>query len=316
MRKKRLINNFSSLLGFVLLGISLATIHHELREYNYQDVFNSLVALPTSRLFVAIGFTIIGYLGMATYDTLAFHYIGHSIAYSKSAFTGFISAAATNTVGFAFLTGSAIRYRFYSAWGVSAIAIAQVIAFENISFWLGLFGVSGVMFLLNPLVIPSQLKLPFISVRPLGIIFLLLVVAYVLGSIVSRKPLKIREQEFRFPSIKIAIAQIGISSLDWILAGAVLYVLLPSTTSISYANFLGIFLLAMTAGVVSNVPSGLGVFESIILLLLSSKVPAASVLGSLLAYRGVYYFLPLGLATGLLGLYEIRERLKVRFPES
>lgn len=314
MRKKRLINNFSSLLGFVLLGISLATIHHELREYNYQDVFNSLAALPTSRLFLAIGFTIIGYLGMATYDTLAFHYIGHSIAYSKSAFTGFISAAATNTVGFAFLTGSAIRYRFYSAWGVSAIAIAQVIAFENISFWLGLFGVSGVMFLLNPLVIPSQLKLPFISVRPLGIIFLLLVVAYVLGSIVSRKPLKIREQEFRFPSLKIAIAQIGISTLDWILAGAVLYVLLPSTTSISYANFLGIFLLAMTAGVVSNVPSGLGVFESIILLLLSSKVPPASVLGSLLAYRGVYYFLPLGLATGLLGLYEIRERLKVRSP--
>jgi uncharacterized membrane protein YbhN (UPF0104 family) len=76
---------------------------------------------------------------MATYDTLAFRYIGHSIAYAKSAFTGFISAAATNTVGLAFLTGSAIRYRFYSPWGVSAIALAQVIAFENISFWLGLF---------------------------------------------------------------------------------------------------------------------------------------------------------------------------------
>ena len=309
---KKLLNNFSSLLGFLLLGISLAAIHHELREYNYRDIFNTLTALPTSRLYLAIGLTSLGYLGMATYDTLAFRYIGHSIAYAKSSFTGFISAAATNTVGLAFLTGSAIRYRFYSPWGVSAIAIAQVIAFENISFWLGLFTLSGVTFLLKPLAIPTQLKLPFISVRPLAIIFLLLVAAYVLGSIVSRKPLKIRDQEFRFPSLKITLAQIVISTLDWFVAGTVLYVLLPSPTSISYLGFLSIFLLAMTAGVVSNVPAGLGVFESLILLLLSPKIPGASVFGSLLAYRGVYYFLPLGLATVLMGLYEFRSRLKMR----
>jgi hypothetical protein len=309
---KKLLNNFSSLLGFLLLGISLAAIHHELREYNYRDIFNTLTALPTSRLYLAIGLTSLGYLGMATYDTLAFRYIGHSIAYAKSSFTGFISAAATNTVGLAFLTGSAIRYRFYSPWGVSAIAIAQVIAFENISFWLGLFTLSGVTFLLKPLAIPTQLKLPFISVRPLAIIFLLLVAAYVLGSIVSRKPLKIRDQEFRFPSLKITLAQIVISTLDWFVAGTVLYVLLPSPTSISYLGFLSIFLLAMTAGVVSNVPAGLGVFESLILLLLSPKIPGASVFGSLLAYRSVYYFLPLGLATVLMGLYEFRSRLKMR----
>ncbi len=310
--RKKLLNNFSSLLGFLLLGLSLAAIHHELREYNYQDIYNSLAALPTNRLLLAVGFTILSYLGLATYDTLAFRYIGHYLAPTKSVFTGFISAAATNTVGFAFLTGSAIRYRFYSTWRVSPLAIAQVIAFENVSFWLGLFAVSGAMFLLNPLTIPTQLKLPFTSVRPLGVVFLLLVGAYLLGSIISRKPLKIREREFRFPSLQIALAQIGISSLDWILTTAVLYVLLPSTSPLSYLDFLGIYLLAMTGGVVSNVPGGLGVFESIILLLLSPKIPAAAVFGSLLAYRGVYYFLPLGIATGLLGLYEIRARLKVR----
>ena len=313
MQKKRLLHKFSSLLGFLLLGLSIAAIYHELRQYSFQDVLNSLAALPTSQLFLAIGLTSLSYLGLATYDSLAFRYIGQPLAYTKSIFTGFISAAATNTVGFAFLTGSAIRYRFYSAWGVSPIAIAQVIAFENISFWLGLFTVSGSMFFLNPVTIPTQIKLPlFSSVRPLGIIFLLLVAAYVLGSIFSRQPLKIREHEFRFPSVQIALAQIVISSLDWILTTAVLYVLLPSTTPLSYLDFLGIYLLAMTGGVVSNVPGGLGIFESIILLLLAPKVPAAAVFGSLLAYRGVYYLLPLGVATGLMALYEIRERVKVR----
>jgi uncharacterized membrane protein YbhN (UPF0104 family) len=306
---KKLLKNFSSLLGFFILGLSVWAIAHELRQYHYSEVINSLAALPGDHLLVAIGLTILSYLGLSLYDPLAFRYLRHPLDDKKSIFTGFISAAATNTVGFAFLTGSAIRYRFYSAWGVSPLAIAQIIVFENISFWLGLLSVSGGMFLFFPPEIPTQLKLPFLSLRPIGVIFLLGVVAYLLGSLLSRKPLRIRGHELRFPSIGIALAQLILSCLDWIFATAVLYILLPANAPFSYPDFLGLFLLAMTAGVVSNVPGGLGVFESIILLLLSSKISGAALFGALLAYRGVYYLLPLLIATGLLGLYEMRSRL-------
>ncbi|MCC5611749.1 lysylphosphatidylglycerol synthase domain-containing protein [Nostoc sp. CHAB 5834] len=146
------------------------------------------------------------------------------------------------------------------------------------------------------------------SVRPIGVIFLLLVAIYLIGSIFIKQPLIIRRQEFRFPSFKISLAQIAISSFDWILSAAVFYAVLPANISLSYLDFLGIYLLAMFAGVISNVPGGLGVFETIILLILSSKVLAAAILGSMLAYRGVYYFLPLLIAAGLLGIYEIRFR--------
>lgn len=310
MFKKYIINNFGSFLGLFLLGISIAAIHHELRQYNYRDIFNSLISLPPSRLYLAIGFTFLGYLAMAYYDNISFRIIRHYINYKKVIFTGFISAAATNNVGFAFLTGSAIRYRYYSNWGASAIDIAQVIAFENVSFWLGLFTVSGVMFLVNPLVVPTQINLPFLSLRPLGILFLLLVITYIIGSILDKKPLVIRGHEFRFPSLQIALIQISLSSLDWLVAAAALYVLLPVTASLSYLGFLNIFLLAMIAGIVSNVPGGLGVFETIMLLLLEPKIPATAVMGTLLAYRGVYYFLPLGVATILMGSYELKEKLK------
>jgi len=314
MLKKHIINNFSSFLGFVLLGISIVAIHHELRQYNYNEIFNSLVNLPPNRLYLSIGFTILSYMGIGCYDTVSFYYLRHTISYKKSIFTGFISEAATNTVGMAFLTGSAIRYRYYSNWGVTALEIAQIIAFENVSFWLGLFAVSGVIFLTHPLTIPTQIQLPFLSVQPLGIIFLILVAAYIAGSIFSKKSLKIREHEFRFPSLKIALMQLGISSLDWVFTGAVLYVLLPSTPSLSFFSFLGIFLLAMTAGAISNVPGGLGVVESIILLLLSSKIHPTVIMGTLLAYRAVYYLFPLAVATGLMGAYEIKEKLKKRSP--
>lgn len=309
---KKLLQNFSSLFGLLLLILSLWAISNELKAYNYRDVLSGLAAIPTNRLGWGIGLTCLGYLAMTGYDTLAFRYIGRRIAYKKSAWTAFISCAVSNTIGFALLTGSAIRYRFYCAWQVPAIAIAQTIAFANFSFWLGLFAVGGLVFCLHPVVIPTKLNLPFLSVRPIGIIFLLAIAVYLLGSIFIKQALNIRGHNFRFPSLQIAIAQVAVSSLDWSLAAAVLYTLLPINTVLTYPSFLSIYLLAMTAGVVSNVPGGLGVFESVVLLLLSPQVPAATVLGSLLAYRVVYYLLPLGVATGLLGMYELNQRLKAR----
>jgi len=303
---KKLQIKFSTLFGLSLLVLSVWAIANELREYNYRDILNSLAVIPKSRLSWAVWLTAFGYLVMVGYDILGFSYINRSLSWNKIALTSFISSAFSNTIGFALLTGSAIRYRFYSSWGVSAVAIAQVIAFANFTFWLGMFAVAGLLFIINPLKIPTQLHLPFTTVRPIGVIFLLLVATYLLGSIFIKQPLIIREQEFRFPTLKISLAQIAISSFDWILAAAVLYVVLPTNISLSYLDFLGIYLLAMFAGVVSNVPGGLGVFETIILLILSSKVSAAAVLGSMLVYRVVYYYLPLLLAAGLLGLDEIR----------
>ncbi|MEH2372252.1 lysylphosphatidylglycerol synthase domain-containing protein [Nostoc sp.] len=306
LKKFRL--KFSTLFGLSLLVLSVWAIANELHEYNYRDILNSLAAIPKSRLSWAVWLTALGYLVMIGYDMLGFSYINRSLSWNKIALTNFISSAFSNTIGFALLTGSAIRYRFYSSWGVSAVAIAQVIAFANFTFWLGMFAVAGLLFIINPLKIPTQLHLPFTTVRPIGVIFLLLVAAYLLGSIFIKQPLIIRGQEFRFPSLKISLVQIAISGFDWILAAAVLYAVLPTNISLSYLDFLGIYLLAMFAGVVSNVPGGLGVFETVILLILSSKVSAAAILGSMLAYRGVYYFLPLLVAAGLLGLYEIRFR--------
>ncbi|MEH1930959.1 lysylphosphatidylglycerol synthase domain-containing protein [Nostoc sp.] len=306
---KKLRLKFSTLFGLSLLVLSVWAIANELHEYNYRDILNSLATIPKSRLSWAVWLTALGYLVMIGYDILGFSYINRSLSWNKIALTSFISSAFSNTIGFALLTGSAIRYRFYSSWGVSAGAIAQVIAFANFTFWLGMFAVAGLLFLINPLKIPTQLHLPFATVRPIGMIFLLLVATYLLGSIFIQQPLIIQGQEFRFPSFKISLAQIAISSFDWILAAAVLYVVLPTNISLSYLDFLGIYLLAMFAGVVSNVPGGLGVFETIILLILSDKVSAAAVLGSMLVYRGIYYFLPLLLAAGLLGIYEIKFRI-------
>ena len=305
---KNLRFNFGYLLSLLLLALCIWAIANELLAYNYQDILNSLATIPKRRLSWAIGLTMVGYSIMVGYDILGFHYVGRSLAWNKIALTNFISSAFSNTIGFALLTGSAIRYRFYTGWGVPVVAIAQIIAFVNFTFWLGMLTVAGLIFLTNPLPVPAQLHLSFTTVRPLSFIFIFLLAIYLLSSIFIKKSLTIRGHVFRFPTFPISLAQIAISSLDWVFAASVLYVILPTSTDLSYANFLGVYLLAMLAAVISNIPGGLGVFETVILLLLSSKISAVAILGSLLAYRGIYYFLPLLLASSLLGIFELRYR--------
>ncbi len=292
----------------LLFGLSLWAIAQQLRKYSPNDVLNSLNAIPNQYLLLAIALTTVNYLLLTGYDTLAVKYINQSLAYKRTAVVAVISYGISNSVGFALLSGSAIRYKFYSAWGYSAIKIAQIITFCNLSFWLGLFAVGGTVFTLTPLEIPKQLNLPFLSVRPLGFVFLAIIIAYLLWSGLSQKPLKIRNWILPHLPFKLSLAQVALTSLDWMFAAAVLYVLLPVPKHFSFFGFFGIYLLGQIAGIISNVPGGLGVFETILILLLSPPIPSSQLLGSLLAYRGIYYFLPLAVSILLLGWYELKQR--------
>lgn len=300
------------LLVLVLFVGSVWVINRQLREHDYHEVIHTLTALPTSRLVLALVLVSLSYLVLTVYDLLACHHIRHPLPFPKVVFAAFLGHSISNSVGFSLLTGSAIRYRLYLSWGLSAIEIAQVIAFSNLSFWLGIFAVGSIGFLLEPLAIPSSLGLPFTSVRSLGLIFLALVSSYMIGSFWLKSPFKFKKWEISIPSPKLAFAQLSIASLDWILAGSVLYVLLPPGNHLSYSGFFGVYLLAQVAGIVSHVPGGLGVFETVVLLFLSETLTAGIVLGTLLAYRLIYYLLPLGIAILLLGGYEISQRSRTR----
>lgn len=251
---------------------------------------------------------LINYVMLTGYDTLAMIYIQGSLDYRKTAFVGFMSYAISNSVGLALLSGSAIRYRFYAHWGLSNRQIASIIAFCNLSFWLGLLAVGGVTFLVEPLQVPKVLKLPFSSVHPLGLIFLIIIVAYLALSLFTHKTLQIGRWKLPHLPFKLSLTQIAVTAIDWGLAAAVLYVLLPPSLSLSYAGFFGIYLLAQIAGIISNIPGGLGVFETVILLTLSSTIPSIQLLGSLLAYRVIYYWIPLILAILCLGGYELKRQ--------
>ncbi len=302
-----MIKRLAPLLGVFLFGFALFLLHRELRDYHYRDVIRQFGWLSRRQVFEALLLTLVNYLVLTGYEKLGFEYISRPLKFRKVAVTSFIANAFSNNVSLAMLAGSSVRYRLYSGWGLSATEITKIILFYTLTFWIGLFALGGTVFLLEPVNIPRLLHVPFHSAHPIGWIFIFLILGY-LAWVISRKGLQFREWELSPPSLKIALLEIVISSLDWALAAGVLYVLLPEQSTASFPVFLCVFLLAQVAGLVSQVPGGFGIFETVTVVLLSSTAPTPSLLASVLAYRGIYYLLPLGLASTLLGTHEVLER--------
>ena len=301
-------------LSLILFAVAVWLLHNELKAYHLRDILNALNAIPGAHLWAAAGLTILSYTVMTGYDVLAMHYIQYRLSYSKIGLASFIGYAFSNNIGMSMIAGASVRYRLYSAWGLSAVQITQVVAFCTLTLWLGFFTLGGMVFLTEPLTIPSALHLPIHSAPLIGVIMLMMVVAYGVVTAAKRAPITIRELEIQLPSIRLFVFQLMLAALDWMLASLVLFVLLAPGTAISYPEFLAVFLLAQLAGLVSQVPGGLGVFETVILLMLHARLPANQIFAALLSYRALYYWLPLGTAALLLGLQEImrkKERMGV-----
>ena len=309
---KKLSKFIPIIVSLLLFGLSIWAIAQQLQKYKLQDIITSLQGISSMGILLALGLTLLNYAFLTGYDVLATRYVRQPLSYPKTALVSAMSYAISNSIGFALLSGSAIRYRFYSRWGFSAGKIAQIIAFCNLSFWIGLFAVGGITFVVEPLTVPKQLRLPFTSIHPVGYGFLSLIAAYLIWSAIAQKPLRIRQWVLPHLPLSLSLAQVAITACDWLLAAAVLYVLLPPTTSLSFFGFFGIYLLAQLTGIISNVPGGLGIFETVLVLLLSPPIAADKLLGALLAYRAIYYFMPLLAGIVLFIGHELRSKKNAR----
>ncbi|MEL4896915.1 lysylphosphatidylglycerol synthase domain-containing protein [Crocosphaera sp. Alani8] len=310
MHKKNCFRLLPSFFSVGLFGLSFWTIHQYFHHYNVQNFEQSLSAVSLSNFLGAIALTSLNYLIMTGYDYLGLMYVGHTLPYPKTAFVAFICSGISQNVGFPVLSSGMIRYRFYSTWGLSLVDIAQVSAFCDLSFCLGLFAVGAIIFLNEPLEVPNLLHLPFNSVRPLGELFIVIVFSYLFLTLIRQKPLKLGKWKLPLISFRLAVSQLVVATLDWLLAAAVFYAILSHSIPLSYSAFLAIFMLARMAELVSNVPGGVGIFEVVILVSLSQFIASKELFGFLLIYRGIYYFIPLILSGLLFGRHEVKQVLK------
>lgn len=297
-----------ALVSAFLLGAALWILRDVLREYHYRDVVRELRAIPPLRLAASLALTGVGYLALVGYDLAALRHVGRRLPARKVGPIAFVSFAISNSAPLSILTGGGLRYRLYGGLGLSGAEIATVVAFDASTYVVGLLTVAGIVFLIESPPVPGRLRVPFGALHPVGFVFLALVLGYLALTALWHRPIRFRSREVRLPSARVALAQIGTSTLDWTASAAALYVLLPPGLGIAYPQFLAVFLLAQIVALITPLPGGIGVFEAIVVLLTPAGAPAA-VLGSLLAYRAIYYLLPLLIAGGYLAARFLRTRV-------
>lgn len=247
--------------------------------------------------------TILGYAALAGYDAISLRYLGHDLPTHRIAYAAFLAYAFANSLPLSVVTGSSVRYRLYSQWGLSASEAARVVTLNTVTYVVGLLASAGVAFAIQPVLLPGFLRLPLRSARPLGFICLLLVALYLGWSSRKNGPLRIFSWELPRPTPGRALAQIGVSGLDWVFSGAALYVLLPHV--IPFHVFFAVFLLGQIASLVAQVPAGLGVFEAVMLWSLGPTHRAPAIIVALVGYRVIYFLLPLVLATAVWLVQEV-----------
>lgn len=276
------------------------------REIEWGEVMAATASLPVAVLVTAGALCVLSYALFCSFDLLGRHYTGHALPRRRVVLVNFISYAFNLNLG-SLIGGVAFRYRLYSRLGLDNATITRIVSLSMLTNWLGYVLLAGALFVLAPLALPESWPIDGDALRLLGVALVAVAAAYL--ALCAWRPghvWHLRGHAVSVPGARLALLQLVLSCINWSVMGAVIWVLLRG--QVAYADVLSVLLVAAIAGVMAHVPAGLGVLEAVFIALLGSQVPRGELLAALLAYRAMYYLLPLGVATVAYAITESRAR--------
>jgi glycosyltransferase 2 family protein len=284
-----------------LVGLAAFLLYRTLSGYRFDDIVASLSSIPAGRFAFAGLFAAASYLCLTAFDWLALRYVGQTLAYHQVALASFCSLSLGHNIGFAALSSGALRYRFYSRWGISGGEAAKIILFCGVTVGLGLTVLGGFASLLRSDLAAQIIGLSEATASAIGIACLSCVAVYVALSAWLRKPLRIKDWQIEMPPLRLALAQLVVGPINFAFVAACLYQTLADVGEVSYLAVATIYVIANTTALLSHVPGGLGVIETVVLYLL----PSGNVIGALIAFRTIYFLVPLCIGGPLFALTEL-----------
>jgi len=292
-----------SLFAFVVFVLGVIAVRALLRDVDIHAVFHQVSAISRTTLLIALGSTALGYAFLVGYDWSALRYIGKSAPPIVLGLGSFTAYALGNTVGLAVLSGGAVRHRFYQGLGLDVKDIAVVSAFCAVSFGTGVTIIGLAALVYHPAALSSVVNIAPSIVRLLSSVLLVGLVGLLGWGSFHGRSLGFGRYRMTLPRPTEMIAQLGFSVGDIAMAGFALFVLLPADSSIPYSTFIAVFSAAAVAGVISHVPGGIGVFDSVVIAgVAQSADQVPGVAAAVLAYRAIYYLLPFVLALLILSV--------------
>lgn len=316
---KKYLRHLPALIGVCLLFGAIYVVQKEFRNLKLEDISSALEDIPRAAVIWAFVWTFFSYFVLTFYDRLGTIYAGHKISYRRAAFASFCAYALSHNLGFAAVSGAAVRYRLYAHWGLTPVQIAKTVAFCSLTFGLGGMVLGGLILFIEPESVPffgqrfSHYIMYAIGAGLWAIVGTYITLARVVGRV------NLFGHEFELPGFRMAMVQVILATVDVAVTATIFYALLPPTPGLTWFNFLGVYVASYTAGLAANLPGGIGVFDTAMLLGLSPWLEPPPILGAIVLFRLLYYIIPLFLAGAMFAGNEIMLRggaaLSKRAPE-
>lgn len=283
---------------FVLVSIAAFVLWRALHRLSLAEIAGAIARWGWPRVAAALALAFCGYGLLAANEQFALRWAGARVRILDGLTASFITYAFANNLGMGVLMSATLRASVYGRHGVGLTQVAKLTAYGAFTFALGAGALGGWSFLTAQDAAFAALGLEPVLGRLVGVLLALWPVAYILACGLLRGSVTLFRHEFQLPKLKYAILQLAFGLADVSVNAAVIWTLLGDAAP-RYATFLGGYLVSVTAGLLSGIPGGVGIFEGVMLTLLPGVDPAA-LTAALLGYRLFYYFAPLGVGAVLL----------------
>jgi uncharacterized membrane protein YbhN (UPF0104 family) len=291
-------------LALAAIAFAAYLLHRTLRGHSFEELSQLLRSAAAPRMVAALGFALGSYACLTLFDFLALRYAGKPLAYRQAALASFASLSLGHNIGLAALSSGAIRYHFYTRWGLGAGDVAKVILFCGATVGIGLGTLAALALLLRPDLAASLTGLPVGVVFAIAISLILLLITYLGLCVFIRGRWRIGSWEIDLPTSQLAAAQFIVGPLNFALVAACLHQALASLGPVSYPDVAASYVLANIASLIAHVPGGLGVVETVV----TTVLPGAGVVAGLIIFRVLYFLVPLFPGAALLAFSLLRSR--------
>jgi glycosyltransferase 2 family protein len=298
------VKKFLPILWLVVISAAAWVLADRLRAVDFADVVAQLRALPLAVVLASIACSAGVYTLVGLYEGFGVR-IATGQRLTLQAFrTALIANPIGRALGVAMVSGGALRYRMYSALGLSARQVGAVILLVAMPYVIAVGWLIDLSLLFNSEQASRALRLPPTLIVAIALVGLAKDGGWLMLVARRERPLTWRGRSLQLPSLRDTLVQTAFGLGQLSLMTLILYLFMPPELGMSWPAFVAIYCIAFVAGQLSNVPAGLGVLEAALLVMLP-HVPPSRLLGAVLAYRAVYELLPLLVGVSLLIVFEL-----------
>ena len=312
LKRRRVLQKVGPLLTFGFFCLIAYLLYQALSEIKLSDVKLALTQFNLSGIAPILLLVLINFLILGSFDMLGLRYLGVKDLHTfKIYWSSIVCNAFTLNLG-AFVGGLGLRYRIYRGWDVPLGTITKLIMFSTLGNWIGHVLLVSITMIIYPEKVQALTALPKIGIYSIGALGSCAIILYFILCF-RRTQITFKSEKFVFPPISIAFLQLFLSLIQWTLLALIINILITKIgAQADFYQILFTYLLTGIAGVLTHIPAGLGVHETIFLRM-NLDISPSNIIAVLIAFRLLYYQIPLMVAAPgyfILELYQKKRHLR------